>query len=85
MQRVMEDACRLYKLDYNQALNASTLNAAYALDIADQVGSLHPGKNADFLILDVDQAAKMIHQFGRNHVQHVFKNGEQVVRDKVLL
>ena len=85
MQRVMEDACRLYKLDYNQVLNCSTLNAAYALDIAADVGSIFPGKKADFLVLDVDEAAKMIHQFGRNHVQHVYKNGVQVVKNGQLV
>ena len=85
MQRVMEDACRLYKFNYAEAIHGSTLNAAFALDTADRIGSFAPGKLADIVVLDVDSADKMIHQFGRNHVLQVFKNGEQVVKDGQLL
>ena len=82
MQRTMEDGLRLYKMTYNQVLNASTINAAFALGLGSEVGSIHPGKKADFLVLDCDEFAKAVHRFGTNHVNHVFKSGIQVVEDK---
>lgn len=41
-------------LDRDTALAALTLNGAMMLDLEDRVGSLRPGKDADFVILDGD-------------------------------
>ncbi len=40
-----------------EALTAATLNAAYAIGLADKVGSLEVGKQADFLLLDGESPA----------------------------
>ncbi len=43
-----------FGLSHEQALAALTLNGAKMLDLADRVGSLAPGKDADFIVLDGD-------------------------------
>jgi imidazolonepropionase-like amidohydrolase len=43
-----------FGLDRDTALAALTLNAAKMLDLADRVGSLSAGKDADFVVLDGD-------------------------------
>lgn len=58
-----------------EALVASTLNAAYAIDMAKQVGSLEPGKLADFLVLDGETPACVPYHPGSNPVLRVYKRG----------
>ncbi len=81
MQAILETACRLYRLTYAQAINAATLNAAYALDRGDSIGSLAPGKRADMVIVDCSEHGVIINNFGINHVRTVIKDGEVVVLD----
>jgi len=79
MQAILEAACRLYRMNYAQAINAATLNAAYALGRGDLVGSLAPGKQADLIILNCAEHGEMINNFGINHVQTVIKKGNVLV------
>jgi imidazolonepropionase len=51
MPFVMTLACFAMGLTFEEALNASTINAAYALDRHDRVGSLEPGKFCDAVIV----------------------------------
>ena len=61
-----------------EALTAATLNAAYALKLANQVGSLDTGKQADFLVLDGESPAILAYHAGVSPVAGVFKNGKQI-------
>jgi imidazolonepropionase len=61
-----------------EALVAATLNAAYAIDMADKVGTLDVGKQADFLVLDGESPAILAYHAGVSPVTQVFKKGEQV-------
>jgi imidazolonepropionase len=61
-----------------EALTAATLNAAYALGMAETVGSLEPGKQADFLLLDGDSPAILAYHAGVSPVTTVYKRGERV-------
>jgi imidazolonepropionase len=58
-----------------EALTASTLNAAYTIGMADRVGSLEPGKQADFLILDGETPAILAYHAGVSPVIAVYKKG----------
>jgi len=78
MQMMMAIACRYMGLTQGQALAAATLNAAYAIGRGAEVGSLEPGKQADFLILDVDDYRQLGYRFGTNLVQTVVKKGKVV-------
>jgi imidazolonepropionase len=65
-------------LSVNEALVASTLNAAYAVGMAKEVGSLEKGKKADFLLLDGEGPAILAYHAGVSPVQEVYKCGELV-------
>jgi len=65
-------------LAVNEALVASTLNAAYAIGMAKQVGSLDKGKKADFLLLDGEGPAILAYHAGVSSVRGVYKGGELV-------
>ncbi len=68
-------ACRYEKLTPAEAIVAATLNAAYSLRIADQVGSLAPGKLADVLIANVPDYRHLAYRFGTNPIEMVIKRG----------
>jgi len=75
MQFAIALACRYMRLTPAQAIVAATLNAAAAINRADRIGSLEPGKQADLLILKVSDYRHLGYRFGTNLVQTVVKRG----------
>ncbi len=75
MPMVMALACRYNKLLPGEALNAATINAAYAVGLGDRVGSLELGKQADILLVDAPDYRYLAYEFGVNLVKTVFKRG----------
>jgi len=71
----MAIACRYQKLLPSEALNAATINAAFALGLGAKTGSLEIGKQADVLILQTDDYRELAYEFGGNLVGKVIKNG----------
>ena len=61
-----------------EALSASTLNAAYAINRHHKVGSLEPGKQADFLVLDGETPTTLAYHAGSTSVLEVHKLAERV-------
>jgi imidazolonepropionase len=61
-----------------EALTGATLNAAYAVGMAERVGSLDVGKQADFLLLNGNTPAILAYHVGINPVVSVYKHGEKV-------
>jgi imidazolonepropionase len=78
-QLVVAMACRQLKLTPSEALTACTLNAAYAINRAAEIGSLEKGKKADVLILDAPNHSFLGYRFGANLVSKVIKDGKLVV------
>lgn len=78
-QLVIALACHFMKLTPAEAITATTINAAHAIGRADKVGSLEPGKEADFIVLDVPNHNFLGYRFGVNVVDKVIKNGRIVV------
>ncbi len=64
-----------------EAINACTGNAAYAIGRHGSVGSLEPGKKMDLLLCDVPDHVSLAYEAGRNPVRTVIKNGKVVVED----
>lgn len=73
------------RMDPVEALRAMTINAAYAVDRQERVGSLKAGKQADLVILDMPNYRHLAYHYGVNHVWQVIKRGEVVVRDRQLV
>ena len=69
------------KLGVEEAINACTANAAYALDRQATVGSLEVGKKMDLLLCDIPNYLFLVYHLGVNPIRHVIKNGRVVIRD----
>jgi len=78
MPLIMSIACTQMRLLPAESLVASTLNAAWALGKQAEVGSLAPGKKADFIILDGDDYRRIPYRAGHNPVESVFLGGQKV-------
>lgn len=76
MQFVITLACRYMRLTPAQAVAAATINAAAAVGQAEHLGSIHPGKQADMLVLTVSDYRHLAYQFGGNLVSKVIKKGK---------
>jgi imidazolonepropionase len=76
MQFVIALACRYLRLTPAQAIAAATINAAAAIGQAGLLGSIEPGKQADLIILSVDDYRQLGYRFGTNLVQQVIKKGK---------
>ncbi len=79
MPFVIALACRTLRLTPAQALVAATLNAAHALGLGDEVGSLQVGRAADVLVLALPDVPHLGYRFGVNPVRHVVKGGRLVL------
>jgi imidazolonepropionase len=79
MPIVMSLACALLGLTPAEVLVASTRNAAYAIGLGEQVGSLEPGKMADFIAIDAPAPHHLPYRFGVDLVRLVVVGGEVVV------
>lgn len=66
------------RLSVAEALTAATLNAAYAIGLGGESGSLTPGKAADLLLLDGETPAILAFRAGISPVAEVFKAGKRV-------
>src|ERR687892_1274227 len=70
--------CAMYGLAPLEALVAATANAAWVLGLHDRIGSLEPGKRADFVVLDTDEFRRVPYRPGHNPVVAAFLGGEPV-------
>ena len=78
LQFVMALACRAMRLTPAQAVAAATINAAAAVGCSDQVGSLEPGKDADFVLLEVEDYRHIAYRFGGNLAAAVYRQGKRI-------
>ncbi len=79
MFEVLTWASLRYGFSVGEALTAGTLNAAASLDLADDRGSLEPGKRADIVVTDLPNHEHLTYELGRNPVTAVVKDGVVVL------
>jgi imidazolonepropionase len=75
MQLMIALACRYMAMTPAEAISAATINAAHAVGLGAEVGSLEPGKRADLILLDVPSYAHLGYRFGTNLLQTVIVEG----------
>ncbi|MCX6641039.1 MAG: imidazolonepropionase [bacterium] len=73
-------ACVFCKMTIREALWSATLGGAYALRLNHRIGSLHPQKQADFVVWDYSDERLIPYNYGMNMVREVYKNGSLVIR-----
>ena len=78
MPMVMSLACTQMKMSPAEGITASTLNAAYSLNRGDMVGSLEPGKLANFVIFDCEDYRELAYWFGMPETHSVYVHGSCV-------
>jgi imidazolonepropionase len=76
MLTILSLAATHMKLTPAEAITAATMNAAYSLKRGAELGSLEPGKVADFVIHDCDDYRTLAYFFGLNHTWQVYCGGE---------
>jgi imidazolonepropionase len=80
MQFVFGLAVLNMQLSPAEALTGATLNAAYSIGMADRVGSLDKGKQADFLLLDGETPAILAYHAGVSSIARVYKKGQHIAK-----
>jgi imidazolonepropionase len=74
----MNMACTLFRLTPSEALAGTTVEAAHALGLQSDVGTLEPGKRADFVLWDIDRPADLAYAIGFNPCRAVVRSGRAV-------
>lgn len=77
MNFVVSTACIKMKMTPEEAINAATINGAYAMGISNMYGSISKGKKANLIITkEVPSYNYLPYAFGDNHIDKVIINGE---------
>lgn len=72
---IMSLACLKMKMSVEEAISAVTINAAKALNVEQERGSIETGKKADFAIFNTNDYSDIIYNVGRNLNCMTIKNG----------
>ena len=75
MQLVLALAVRRLNMTIEQAIVATTINAAHAMNCGDKIGSLEPGKRAEVLVLNLSDYREIPRRLGVNHVAMAIRDG----------
>jgi imidazolonepropionase len=78
MQLILSLGCDAMRLSPAEAISAATLNAAYSLRRSHEIGSLETGKQADLVVMDVDDYRKIPYYAGWNHCGMTVRKGRIV-------
>lgn len=79
MNLVVSLACIKMKMTPEEAINAATLNGAYAMELSKTHGSITKGKQANFIITkEIPSYTFLPYAFGTNSIESVYINGKLV-------
>ena len=78
MPVVLSLACTQMKMTPAEGITAATINAAWSLGLADTIGSLEPGKSADFVIHEGSDYREIPYYLGTQRPAMVFARGNRV-------
>ena len=79
MQLILSFACVNYRMLPEEAINATTLNTAYAMGLSDRLGSIAKGKIANFFITKpIPTYEYLPYAYGENKVEQTYLNGKRM-------
>jgi imidazolonepropionase len=78
MQMILSLASTQMKMTPAESITATTINAAYSLQRGHEIGSLEPGKRADFVIHDCMDHRELGYFFGVQSARAVYIGGVRV-------
>jgi len=84
MPMVLSLACTQMRMTPAEAITAASINAAWSLRRGGQIGSLEPGKRADFVIHDCDDYRELPYFFGREPARAVYIGGSRIYDQRPL-
>ncbi|HEY7391056.1 MAG TPA: imidazolonepropionase [Bryobacteraceae bacterium] len=79
MPFVLSLACAQMRLTPAEAITTTTINPAYSLRLGAEIGSLEPGKRADFVIHDCEDYRELPYFAGRETARAVYIEGRPVL------
>jgi imidazolonepropionase len=79
MPMVFSLAATQMKMTPAECLTAATINAACSLNRGDQIGSLEPGKRANFAMFDCSDYREIIYYIGVSLTDSVYVSGKRVL------
>jgi len=80
LQMIMSLASLKLKMSAEEILNAVTINAAFAVNMENRIGSIETGKQADILIFEMPSYKYLIYNFGVNNLESVYKKGRLIYK-----
>ncbi len=78
MPKIISLACLVYRMSVKEALLGATIYGARALAMADRIGSIEVGKQADLVILGVNNYQMIPYTFGEDIVRYTIKKGRVI-------
>ncbi|MCM8568324.1 imidazolonepropionase [Gramella jeungdoensis] len=79
MNLVVSLACIKMKMTPEEAINAATINGAYAMELSETHGSISKGKQANFILTkEIPSYTYLPYAFGTNSIESVYVNGKLV-------
>ena len=81
MPMILSLAWTQMKMSPAEAITASTVNAGYSLNRGDKIGSLEPGKLANFAIFDCEDYRELAYWFGIPQTHAVYVRGNCVLNN----
>ena len=80
MNFILSLACNKLKLTTEQAINAATINGAYAMGLSHKTGSITKGKIANIIISsEIESINDLPYFYGDNLVDKILINGEEII------
>jgi imidazolonepropionase len=76
---VLSLAATQMKMTPAESLNAATMNAAWSLNRGNQIGSLEPGKRANFTVWDCGDYREIAYYFGVSLLHAAYVSGKRVL------
>ena len=79
MNFVVSTACIKMKMTPEEAINAATINGAYAMGLENEVGSITKGKLANFIITKpINSYGFIPYSFGINQIENIYLKGQKI-------